>query len=174
MAPICFEQLGLHYAGPGPYHCFLTLDKYLTKQVVRAAGVLTPESNMVHSLDDLELVLRDLTFPVFAKPNFEGSSKGIDKTSLCSNPTELKSYLSQNLRHFPEGILVEKYIEGKDVTVPFLSSLGDEGVLETVEYFRTDFEGNWIYDYDLKNVDDSRRSSSLPGPFRPSGTGIDY
>ena len=94
LAPICFEQLGLHYAGPGSYQCFLTLDKYLTKQVVRAAGVLTPESNMVHSLDDLDLVLRDLTFPVFAKPNFEGSSKGIDKTSSLFKPqgTEILSF----------------------------------------------------------------------------------
>ncbi len=167
LAPICFEQLGLHYAGPGPYQCFLTLDKYLTKQVVRAAGVLTPESNVVHSRNDLDLVLRDLIFPVFAKPNFEGSSKGIDKTSICSNPKELKTYLSKNLRHFPEGILVEKYVEGKDVTVPFLSNLGDEGVLETVEYYRTDFEGNWIYDFDLKNVDDSKVQVRCPAQFEP-------
>ncbi len=167
LAPICFEQLGLHYAGPGSYQCFLTLDKYLTKQLVRAAGVLTPESHVVHHLDDLPPVLRELTFPVFAKPNFEGSSKGIDKTSICSNPRELKSYLSKKLRHFTEGILVEKYVDGKDVTVPFISNLGDEGVLEPVEYFRTDFEGNWIYDYDLKNTDDSKVQVRCPAKLEP-------
>ncbi len=167
LAPICFEQLGLHYAGPGPYQCFLTLDKHLTKQVVRAAGVLTPESHVVHGPDDIELVLRDLTFPLFAKPNFEGSSKGIDKSSICRDANQLKTYLSTNLARFPEGVLVEKYIEGKDVTVPFLAQLGDEGVLEPVEYYRTDIEGNWIYDFDLKNIDDSQVQVRCPANFEP-------
>ncbi len=167
LAPICFEQLGLHYAGPGPYQCFLTLDKYLTKQVVRAAGVLTAESHVVHDRKDLDLVLQDLTFPLFAKPNFEGSSKGIDQSSICHDASDLKSYLSKNLRLFPEGILVEKFIEGKDVTVPFLSQLGDGGVLEPVEYYRTDFDGAWIYDFDLKNVDDSQVHVRCPADFEP-------
>lgn len=155
LAPICFEQLGLHYAGPGPYQCFLTLDKYLTKQVVRGAGVLTPESHLVQTPSDVESVERDLSFPVFAKPNFEGSSKGIDETSVCRDVAALQSYVARNLALFPEGILVERFIEGRDVTVPFIANLGDEGVLEPVEYYRTDIDGEWIYDFHLKNVDDS-------------------
>ena len=44
LGPIIFEQLGIPYIGAGPYVSFLTLDKYLTKQVVAARHVPVPEA----------------------------------------------------------------------------------------------------------------------------------
>lgn len=159
LAPICFEQLELPYVGSGPYSCFLTLDKFLTKQVVQMHGVPVPEGVFVTDLKEFQSVAGEMTFPVFIKPNFEGSSKGITEQSLCRTKKEAATYLKTLLKQFPDGAIVERYIEGKDVTVPFIDGLGsDNGVLEPIEYVLTGGSGadnkGFIYDFALKNERD--------------------
>ncbi|WP_127716301.1 ATP-grasp domain-containing protein [Halobacteriovorax sp. HLS] len=151
LAPTVFEQLNMKYVGSGPFACFLTLDKYLTKNVLEKKGVITPESYFISDSREIDSLASELSYPVFVKPNFEGSSKGITKRSKCDNTKEFVSYSKEVLAQFPEGLLVEKYIEGRDITVPYVFGLGNEGVLEPVEYSGIETDGVTIYDYDLKN-----------------------
>lgn len=154
-APIVFEQLGLPFVGSNAYASFLTLNKELCKQIVGAAGVPVSPGYLITELEILQNLSKSMEFPVFAKPNFEGSSKGIGKDSYCNNLSDLEKYWKKYAHQFPEGILVERYLPGKDVTVPFISGLGDEGVLEVVEYSGPlSSDGHWIYDYALKNEED--------------------
>ncbi|NCN27194.1 ATP-grasp domain-containing protein [bacterium] len=153
-APLVFEQLGLPFVGSGSYSCFLTLDKYLTKQVVLKHGVMVPAGVFVSRIEELSNLESDLEFPVFVKPNFEGSSKGISKESKCNDKEELHRVVESLLSRFPEGLLVESYIEGKDITVPFVAGIGKEGVLSPVEYVGPASPDGWIYDYELKNSQD--------------------
>jgi len=46
----------------------------------------------------------------------------------------LAEVLPQALRAYPTGVLVEEFVAGTDVTVPFLEGRGDEGVLLPVDY----------------------------------------
>ncbi|MEZ4295070.1 MAG: hypothetical protein R3B70_08825 [Polyangiaceae bacterium] len=164
--PLVFESLGIPFAGTGSRGCVLTLDKQATKDVVEKAGVRVVPGRFARSAEELARAGVEIGFPVFVKPNFEGSSKGISRRSVCRDPEELRSYGDECLEQFPEGVLVEQFVPGRDIGVPFIAGLGADGVLEPVEYAllaaRNDEER--IYDYDLKNVDDNALECVCPAP----------
>jgi D-alanine-D-alanine ligase len=152
--PALFEELGFPYTGSDAYVLALTLDKQLTKLVLREHGVRTPGWQFVEKASDLEP--EELHFPVIVKPNFEGSSKGITQDSVAENVESLKKKVADALERYPAGVLVEEFIVGKDLTVPFLEHVDNDfdGVLSPVEYVvdSTYTEGKKfsIYDYELK------------------------
>jgi D-alanine-D-alanine ligase len=111
-----------------------------------------------------------LRFPVIVKPNFEGSSKGISQDSVVEDPLGLHERVAEILGRYPAGVLVEEFIRGRDVTVPFLEAAARErgGVLQPVEY-EVDAElagerRHAIYDYELKTRLD--RAVSVRAPAR--------
>jgi D-alanine-D-alanine ligase len=76
----------------------------------------------------------------------------------------LAEMLPRVLRRYPAGVIVEEFVTGTDVTVPFLEGAGDEGVLLPVDYVidpaaRSRFN---IYDYRLKSAEASRVSVRCP------------
>lgn len=166
-APTVYDQLNLNYVGSEPYACFLTLDKFLTKKVVDSKGVPVADGFFVSTMGEIEVLSRELDYPVFVKPNFEGSSKGISRDSKCSNELEFIRSSKEVLANFPQGLLVEKYIDGKDVTVPFINGIGENGVLEPIEYIGTMWKGDQIYDYKLKNFDDHKVEAKCPADIEP-------
>jgi len=170
LGPTLFEQLQIPYVGSGPYGCFLTLDKFLTKQVVASRKVPVVEGYFVNSVDELKSILREVVYPAFVKPNYEGSSKGITSKSVCKDADELLSYGTESLKLFPQGILIERYISGRDISVPYISGLGEGGVLEPLEYVVQSLkEGTeFIYDYDLKNSYDDAVGVRCPAALEPS------
>jgi D-alanine-D-alanine ligase len=87
------------------------------------------------------------------KPNFEGSSKGISEQSVVAERGGLEAALAAGLALYPEGILVEQFIPGTDVTVGFVERQDPE-ILTPCSY---EIAAAWmnryrIYDYRLKNV----------------------
>lgn len=161
-APTVFEQLNLNYVGSGPYACFLTLDKFLCKSVVMSKGVPAPKGYFISSTQEIDLIADELNYPVFVKPNFEGSSKGITQDSKCINKSNFLKYAKKSLKEFSHGLIVESYIEGKDITIPYIAGLGSDGVLEPIEYIGTSVGESNIYDYEMKNGDDDLISVLCP------------
>lgn len=169
LGPTIFEQLRIPYVGSGPYGCFLTLDKFLTKHMVASRKVPVIDGYFVNSVDDLQSIRREVMYPAFVKPNYEGSSKGITQRSICHDPEELLSYGAECLKLFPQGILIERFIPGRDISVPFIAGMGDGGVLEPLEYVFTGAsprEDN-VYDYDLKNKLDDEVGVRCPAQLEP-------
>lgn len=169
LGPIVFEQLRIPYVGSGPYGCFLTLDKFLTKQMVAQRKVPVVEGYFVNSPDELQSIGREIVYPAFVKPNYEGSSKGITERSICKDVDELLSYGTECLRLFPHGILIERFIVGKDISIPFIGGLGDGGILEPLDYVftaKTAMDTN-IYDYDLKNLMSTSVGVRCPAVLEP-------
>lgn len=167
LGPTVFEQLQLPYVGSGPYGCFLTLDKFLTKQMVTSRKVPTVEGHFVTTIEDISNISRETTYPVFVKPNYEGSSKGITSKSVCRDPEELNAYATELLKIYPQGVLAERYIPGRDVSVPYIAGLGDGGVLEPLEYVFGGDGADGIYDYDLKNLLDDKVAVRCPAQIEP-------
>jgi len=170
LGPTVFEQLQIPYVGSGPYGCFLTLDKFLTKQMVASRKVPVVEGSFVNSLEELGSIRREIMYPAFVKPNYEGSSKGITERSVCRDSDELLAYGADCLKLFPHGILIEKFIPGRDVSIPYIAGLGEGGVLEPLEYVfnRSGSRESNIYDYDLKNLLDESVSVRCPAALDPS------
>ncbi len=164
--PALFDELGMPYTGSDAYALALTLDKQLTKLVLAQHGVGTPRWQYVE--DARRLQASALRFPVIVKPNFEGSSKGITQDSVVEDAVRLHEVLAAALARYPAGVLVEEFIAGRDVTVPFLERAAPErgGVLQPVEYVvdgaLAGERRHAIYDYELKTRLDRAVSARAP------------
>jgi D-alanine-D-alanine ligase len=132
--PSLFDRLGIPYTGSDAYACTVTLDKHLTKLLVADFGVRVPRWIFARRIDDLSGC--DLRFPVIVKPNFEGSSMGITADSVVEDLATLELRTGEALERFRDGVMVEEYITGRDVVVPYLELISPEtgGVLEPAEY----------------------------------------
>src|SRR5688500_6158474 len=171
--PALFEELGIPFTGSDAYTNAITLDKWLTKLMVQRAGIDTPRGVLV-TVRNYESILErgaGLAFPCIITPNHEGSSKGIYNgvlgSSVAKEPRDLQSALKTALRAYPDGVLVEEYIDGIDVAVGYIDGVGhDDGLLTPVE-MSYDVPGEQnekfkIYDYRLKNVDPGKVQYRCP------------
>jgi D-alanine-D-alanine ligase len=169
--PALFEELGIPFTGSDAYTNAITLDKWITKLMVQRAGIDTARGVLV-TVRNFEGVLErgaGLAFPVIVKPNHEGSSKGIYNgllgSSVIKEPRELAAALKSALRTYPDGVLVEEYIDGQDIAVGFVESVGhDDGLLTPVEmlYEEPSEKPFKIYDYRLKNVEPGKVQYRCP------------
>ncbi len=156
--PALFEEMGLSFTGSDAYTMALTLDKWLTKLVLERNGIDTPRAELItaRNLDRICQGGPRLAFPVIIKPNFEGSSKGIDDNSVVRSLDELAPALKSALKAFPDGVIVEEYIEGVDVAVGYVNGVGhDGGLLQPVEaiYEPGTSDSFNIYDFRRKNLE---------------------
>lgn len=152
--PSIFEELEIPFTGSDAYTCNLTMDKDLTRYKVASSGIPVAKGFLCRNSRDIKKI-KNLNFPVFIKPNFEGSSKGVGDDSMISDPLVLEVKLKEKLKRFPEGILVEEYIPGKDVTVGYLEGIAvaRDRVLVPCDYeFKSVNTPQNIYNYDLKNT----------------------
>jgi D-alanine--D-alanine ligase len=115
--PALFEELGLPSTGSDAYTLTVTLDKAMTKKHLAGWGVPSPRGRFVTRAALRSGGLDELPFPVIAKPNFEGSSKGIGPNNVVDDPIALASVLEDLLAKYPDGAVVEKYVPGVDVRV---------------------------------------------------------
>jgi D-alanine-D-alanine ligase len=168
--PALFDELGMPYTGSDAYALSVTLDKQLTKLVLAQHGIPTPRWQYVE--DPRQLQLNALRYPVIVKPNFEGSSKGITQDSVVEDALRLHEVVSAALARYPSGVLVEEFIPGRDVTVPYLEAAAPErrGVLQPVEYVIADQASAGrryaIYDYELKTRLDALVSVRAPAELK--------
>ena len=72
------EVMGMPYTGSGVAASAVAMDKMLTKAVLRAASLPTPDFRLLHHEADLATVA-SLGFPLILKPVSEGSSIGVSK-----------------------------------------------------------------------------------------------
>ncbi len=163
--PALFDELGFPYTGSDAYTLAVTLDKQLTKLILAQHGIRTPGWQFVEKLSELRP--ERLRFPVIVKPNFEGSSKGITQDSIVESVMELPKKVEQVLSRYPAGVLVEEFITGRDVTVPYLQAVANDygGVLAPVEYVIDPSYAErryQIYDYELKTKHDKAVSVRAP------------
>ena len=107
---------GIPYTGANAEVSRIAFDKEKTKEKFRAAGVPTPEGQLVGSVGEVTLSL-----PLFVKPNEQGSSVG---THPATTREELAAALADALKFGPRA-LVERFILGRELTV---GVLGDEAL----------------------------------------------
>lgn len=113
--PAILEMLGIPYTGSGVESLALTLDKAMTKRLLEYYHLPTPRFQELTSKD--QKLTTNLKFPLFAKPNSEGTGIGISDKSIIGNTNELRKRVKFLLNAYHQSVLVEEYIEGRDVTV---------------------------------------------------------
>jgi len=119
--PAILEKLQIPYTGSKVLCLALTLDKSMTKRILAWHGLPTPEFQSFERLD--EPLDEGMTFPMFVKPSREGTGMGISYDSIVHNEDELRKQLEFILRTYNQPALVEKFIEGREVTVGMVGNL---------------------------------------------------
>jgi len=118
--PALLEYLNIPYTGSDPVALGISLDKNLTKTLAAAAGVRVPFSVLLQNgTDDLP---SDIPYPVIVKPNAEGSGKGLSENCVAENREELLEILQKEGPNYPEGLLAEQYLGGREFTVAMIGN----------------------------------------------------
>ncbi|MFZ4580279.1 MAG: D-alanine--D-alanine ligase family protein [Myxococcota bacterium] len=164
--PALCEMLGIAYTGSDPLTLAATLDKDVAKRLV-CREVHTPAWLTVRKIEDLRAF--DLTFPVFAKPLDEGSSKGIRDNSRCKDFAELEALVSELLELYGRPVLVEEFIGGPEVTVGVVGNRDPEviGMMHVVPTQGT--VEDFIYSLEAKRDYENRVRYAIP-PELPDAT----
>jgi len=118
--PIILEMKGIPFIGSDALTLGLTLDKLLTKKVIIAEGLPTPKFFEAKNVEDLNL--DHLKFPLFVKPRFEGSSKGLSEKSRVENTEQLKTQIDFIVNTYHQPALVEEFIWGSEFTVALIGN----------------------------------------------------
>ena len=110
-APILLEMAGIPCLGSDALTLSLTLDKAWTKDIVAAAGIPTPPHRVFGSASDI--VDADLPpFPLFVKPRYEGSSKGIAPSSRVVSVAALRAEVERQTQTYQQDVIVEAFVQG--------------------------------------------------------------
>lgn len=123
--PAILDMLRIPYTGSGVMTLSIALDKAMTKRVLQFYSIPTP-AFQVFVTGEEPLDAR-LNFPLFAKPSLEGSGIGIMAKSICQNPRELRDQVRFLLRAYKQPVLVEEYIQGREITTGILGNLMPRG-----------------------------------------------
>lgn len=121
--PAVLEMLEIPYSGSDPLTLSLALDKTMVKRTLCHSGIKTPDYCVVKTLQDIETADSGLRYPLFVKPAWEGSSKGIQYNSKVYNSEDLAACAEYLMKNYPEQpIMVEEYISGREFTVGVLGN----------------------------------------------------
>lgn len=129
--PAILDVYDIPYTFSDPLVLSLAMHKNLTKTVVRQAGLATPDFALVAQPADVDAV--DLSFPLFAKPVAEGTSKGITAASKIVDRHALRKVCTELLHQFRQPVLVETFLSGREFTVGLTGTAAEARVLATVE-----------------------------------------
>jgi D-alanine-D-alanine ligase len=161
--PALLELYDVPYTCSDPLVCAVTLDKAVTKRVVLSAGLPTPGFKLVSAVADLNAM--DLRFPVFAKPNAEGTGKGIDDSSRLETKPQLAAACERLLTRYRQPVLVEEYLPGREFTTAILGTGAKARVLGSMEVELLKRDRELIYSFDNKErCDEFIRYSALREP----------
>ncbi|MDD5196690.1 MAG: ATP-grasp domain-containing protein [Candidatus Omnitrophica bacterium] len=159
--PAILDYLNIPYTGSNTFSLALALNKALTKKILKAENIPTP--NFQVFLKGTEELSPELKFPLIVKPNCEGSAKGINKKNVVHNAADLFKRVREILDTYHQEALVEEFIEGRELTVGILEN-GKPKVLPILEI---DFSGcrnsgEYFYSWKMKEHQGNKRLGLVP------------
>ena len=148
--PAVLEMLDIPYSGSDPQCLAICLDKPLTKNLVDMAGVRTPSWRVFESEAQLnEIGWGDFPFPVFLKPAYEGSSKGIRLGSRIETAAQATRVATELIRHYRQPVMAEEFIAGEEVTVGIVGNTPPEilGIMHVIPREKSPY---FVYSLEVK------------------------
>ncbi len=142
------ELLGVPYTGSGVLASSVCMDKFFTKMIFKEMGIPTPnflsfEKNNLSGIPDFSDILKLLNArKVVIKPVDQGSTIGI---TIASTEEKFKEGINVAFS-FSNRIIIEKFIEGKEITVSVIGNGESLNVLPIIEIVPE----NEFYDFESK------------------------
>lgn len=144
------DLLGISYVGSGILGSALAMNKRIAKSVFRTAGLLVADDVLLYKEEtySLEKIVERLGVSTVVKPASEGSSIGV---TICHSKEELLKGIEAAFHH-DEEILVERFLNGKELTCCVLGNKSLEAlpVIEIIPSPKYTF-----FDYQAKYTPDA-------------------
>jgi D-alanine-D-alanine ligase len=131
------EILGVPYTGSDVHASGRCLDKHSFKQLIQAQGLATPEWHSFNreafsefgAADSLDQLAEQLGFPFVLKPARQGSSLGI---KFVERAEDFSPAIVGALG-YDERVLIERYVDGRELAVSVLGPAESPEVLPIIE-----------------------------------------
>ena len=136
------ELMNIPYTGSGVMASSVGMDKWRTKLLWRATGIVTPGFELVDGNSDFAAIEKKLGLPLFVKPANEGSSIGISKVKQAG---ALRAAYELAAKADPL-VIAESFIGGGEYTVGILGDMALP-IIRIVP-------ANEFYDYEAKYLRD--------------------
>src|SRR5882672_6716963 len=114
------ELIGKKYTGSGTHGLMLAQDKAVAKKIFAFHGIHTP--TFAKSFRGRLDFSHDLQFPVIVKPAREDGSIGIEFSAVVNSIRELMERMDWLHQHFDSPLLIEEYVEGREIYVGVLGN----------------------------------------------------
>jgi len=159
--PAILDYLNIPYTGSNSFSLALALNKSLTKKILKAEKIPTPNFQTFTKGD--EKLNPELKFPLIVKPNCEGSAKGIDKSNVVFAEAELYKKIPEIINIYQQEALVEEFIEGRELTVGIL----ENGKVIILPILEIDFSncknsGEYFYSWKMKEYQGNAKMGLVP------------
>ncbi len=145
------DLIQLPYFGSGVFEMSLTFNKAACKQMLLGKNVLMAKGlsfTKDQKTEAYSKTLSELTFPVFVKPNQNGSSYGVSKVNA---PQELEKAIEDAFA-FDEDIIIEEFIKGRELTCGVFRGKDGLIALPATEIISK----NEFFDYKAKYMGESK------------------
>lgn len=127
-----FELYRVPYTGAPPFSLELCQRKGLTKRVLEEHDVPTPRFAILREpVAPKPLRLR---FPVIVKPAWEDASSGVDEGAVVHDAKALGVRLERLYEEFQQPLLVEEFIDGRELHVSVWGNDDEVEVLPPIEF----------------------------------------
>lgn len=145
-----FSLIGLPHTSANFYQMALTFNKRDTLSVLKSYGIKTATSFYLNKGDvvDTNQIIERVGLPCFIKPNNAGSSFGISKAYTVE---EVEKGIEVAYKEDNE-ILIESFLDGKEVSVGVIQYKGETKVLPITEIVSE----NDFFDYEAKYLGKSQ------------------
>ncbi|TGL37317.1 D-alanine--D-alanine ligase family protein [Leptospira perdikensis] len=142
--PALCEYLAIPHTGSSAAVQTLTLDKYKTKLFLNSFGIPTADSWFI---EDLDFMPKD-QFPLFVKPNGEGSSLGIGEGNRIDSLSDWARVAPPLLDKY-KSLLLETYLSGRELTI---AVIGNQGKYQVTPPAYVEYPGT-VYSDSVKSKD---------------------
>lgn len=121
-APVLLEMAGIPCLGSDALTLSLSLDKAWTNRWLAAAGVPVAPQATFASADAVAGAELPAPFPLFVKPRWEGTAKGIRASSRVASRDALVREVARIVADYGQPALVEAFLPGAEYTVTLVGN----------------------------------------------------
>jgi D-alanine-D-alanine ligase len=121
-APVLLEMAQIPTLGSDALTLSITLDKAWAAELVSGAGIAVPRRLVVSSPDELGNAELPGAFPLFVKPRWEGTAKGITRASKVADRAKLAREVSRIQISYEQPALIEEFLPGAEYTVTLVGN----------------------------------------------------